>query len=237
MKHLKLLVAAAVMGLTLATCKKDTLVISSDSGPQYYPLATGQYHIYDVDSVHFNDVTLTSDTTTYQVMEVVDSVTLIESGTDPLTWYELKIYRRNNDTLPWQQTHFAEAGISSERAERSEGNLHFINLVFPVMQNKTWAGNAHMSDSTGSIYSTNWQYRYTNTDTVVQYLNTYDSCIVVSQYDNQNLIEKDIEWEVYSFGVGLVYKESVHVQRQDIANPIWTPEKGYIKTMRLREHN
>jgi hypothetical protein len=210
-----------------------------DDSPEYFPLAPGQYRIYDVDSVQFNDVTMTSDTFRYQLMEVVDStVTMVDGLSESTALYDLKIYKRSDDTQPWQHTHYAQAGISKTRAERSENNLRFIKLAFPVSINKSWHGNAFLSDSTESIYSPDWLYTYTAVDTTFSHQGAlYNRCIVVTQYNNQNLIEKDTEREIYAHGIGLVYKNATHVERQNLADPNWIPEKGFIVTRSLREHN
>lgn len=235
-KHL--LVFAAV-ALALAGCKKEVVVPVADDGANYFPLEVGKYRVYDVDSIHFNDVTMTSDTTRFQIKEEITAQLQNESSFDANTrWYELNVYRRADTGQSWQQTHYATEGVSPVRAERVENNLHFINLVFPVALGKSWSGNAFISDSTETIYSPDWQYAYANVDTNITFDgNVYTKCIVVTQFNNQNLIEKDIEREIYAYGIGLVYKESTHVERQDIANPVWTPEKGTIVTRRLREHN
>ena len=237
MKHR--FIFAFVWMLVATGCKKDPPPLVADDSPAYYPLAPGQYRIYDVDSIHFNDVTMTSDTFNFQIMEVVDSVaTIVDGFEESTTLYELKIYKRANDTLAWQQTHYAQAGMSKSRAERSEGNLRFIKLAFPVSLNKSWLGNAFISDSTETMYASDWVYTYTTVDTTFSHNNAlYNRCIVVTQYDSQNLIEKDIEREIYAHGIGLVYKNSTHVERQDLLNPDWIPEKGFIVTRRLREHN
>lgn len=225
--------------LALSSCKKEIVEPVVDDSPNYFPLEVGKYRVYDVDSIHFNDVTMTSDTTRFQIKEEITTQLNAESSLNNETsWFELNIYRRSDSTQAWQQTHFATEGVSKLRAERVENNLHFINLVFPIALDKTWNGNAFISDSTETMYNPDWEYTYANIDTTVTHDgNVYSRCVVVTQYNSQNLIEKDIEREIYSYGIGLVYKESTHVERQDIANPVWTPEKGTIVTRRLREHN
>ncbi|HZG00757.1 MAG TPA: hypothetical protein VEY71_07130, partial [Chitinophagales bacterium] len=172
MKHVFPSAAFLFIAFVLTACKKDPPPLVVDDSLAYYPLAPGQYRIYDVDSVQFNDVTMTSDTFNYQIMEVVDSAATVMDGLDEPTYlYGLKIYKRAGDTLPWTQTHYAQAGKSKTRAERSEGNLRFIKLVFPVALNKSWNGNTFISDSTETIYTQDWLYTYTTVDTTFSYAN------------------------------------------------------------------
>lgn len=236
-KHLLFILSLLVV--TITSCKKDSIIPPSPDYKVYYPLVTGQYRIYDVDSIQFYDVTLTSDTFHFQIKEEVDSVVMYEDGFTSKTWYEVKVYRRTDSSQVWQQTGYAMQGISNDMADRIQNNLHIIKMSFPVALGRTWKGNAFLTDSINStIYNPDLDYSYTTLDTTINYQNNvYDSCAVVTSFDSQNLITKDIEREIYSYGIGLVYKNSTHVERQTIVVDSWIPEKGAVVTYRLLEHN
>jgi hypothetical protein len=220
--------------LTLAACKKETLDYKL-FGKEYFPLQTGKYIIYSVDSIYFYDVTMTSDTFHYQLMEMVDSTITDAFGN---VTYVIKRYVRPDDASDWTLKRIWSAMLYSDRAEKQEENLRFIKLHFPVILNKSWRGNAYIPVDSVHIYKPDWVYTYKTMDTTLN-LNqqVLDSCIVVQQLNDQNQIEKHIEREMYQKGTGLVYKESIHVGRQTIDPLNWKPEKGRIVIYKFLERN
>lgn len=220
--------------LTLAACKKETLDYKL-FGKEYFPLQTGKYIIYSVDSIYFYDVTMTSDTFHYQLMEMVDSTITDAFGN---VTYVIKRYVRPDDASDWTLKRVWSAMLYSDRAEKQEENLRFIKLHFPVILNKSWRGNAYIPVDSVHIYKPDWVYTYKTMDTTLN-LNqqVLDSCIVVQQLNDQNQIEKHIEREIYQKGTGLVYKESIHVGRQTIDPLNWKPEKGRIVIYKFLERN
>jgi hypothetical protein len=220
--------------LTLAACKKETLDYKL-FGKEYFPLQTGKYIIYSVDSIYFYDVTMTSDTFHYQLMEMVDSTITDAFGN---VTYVIKRYVRPDDASDWTLKRIWSAMLYSDRAEKQEENLRFIKLHFPVILNKSWRGNAYIPVDSVHIYKPDWVYTYKTLDTTLN-LNqqVLDSCIVVQQLNDQNQIEKHIEREIYQKGTGLVYKESIHVGRQTIDPLNWKPEKGRIVIYKFLERN
>jgi hypothetical protein len=236
-KHLFVLFAFAT---AVTACKKDPLpepVANHDAN--YFPVEAGKYRVYDVDSIKFYDVTLTSDTFHFQIKEEVSELVSNDTlGSDIKSWYEVKIYRRVDTAQTWQHVGYAIQSVSSKTGERINDNLHIVNLNFPVSLNKNWKGNAYLVDSLGAPNNPYWDFTYTTVDTTFSHQGfSFDSTAVVTQYDSQNQITKDIEREAYARGIGLVYKLSMHVERQTVNLMNWIPEKGTIVEFRLREHN
>ena len=238
-KHFSVFILAAA--LLIAGCKKDPDPQPSvtEDYSAYFPVKLGQYRIYDVDSIHYYDVTLTSDTFHYQIKEEVSEwISQETTGASTKSWYEMKIYRRTHDTLDWEHVGFAMQSVSATTAERKKDNLHFVKMNFPIALDKTWKGNAFISDSVSSPFSSDWDYTYTTIDTAFTHQgDVFSPVVVVTQFDSQNAITKDIEQEAYASGIGLVYKNATHVERQTVDLMTWIPEKGFIVTQRLREYN
>lgn len=218
----------------LGSCKKETLDYKL-FGKEYMPLKTGSYIVYTVDSIYFYDVTMTSDTFRYQLMELVDSTITDSYGN---VGYVIKRFVRPDANTDWTLKRVWSAWLYNDRAERQEENLRFMKLHFPVILNKSWRGNVYIPQDSVHIYKPDWLYTYKTMDTTLL-LNqqSLDSCIVVQQLNDQNQIEKHIEREMYQKGTGLVYKESIHVGRQTIDPLNWKPEKGRIVIYRFLEKN
>jgi len=226
-KHIYWLLFLITFAVAISSCKKET-IDQQLTGKEYFPLKVGSYIIYDVDSINFYDITLTSDTFRYQLKELVDSMYIDDTGTPAYILYR---YKRANENSAWKISRVWSAKVNDFRAEKQEENLRFIKLVFPIFKGKSWPGNALLEDST-TIYSKSWQYTYTNVDTTFNFNGTQlDSSLIVSQYDDENLVEKNIEREAYAKNIGLIFKTSWHVSRQNIT-PNWKPEKGKIVTYR-----
>jgi hypothetical protein len=230
----KFLVVIIFIPLFYFSCKKETLDYKL-FGKEYFPLKVGYYIIYSVDSIQFYDITLTSDTFRYQLMELVDSTITDDFGN---TSFMIKRFVRANDLQPWTLKRVWLANLYNDRAEKQEENLRFMKLHFPVILNKTWRGNIYIVADSVHHYKPDWNYIYKTMDTTLQMNgNKLDSCIVVQQYNEQNQIEKHIEREMYQKGTGLVYKELIQVGRQTIDPLNWKPEKGRIVIYRFLEKN
>ena len=143
-KRREVLVYLCAAVLFFAACKKDAST-SVDFGYNYVPLNTGSYIVYDVDSIHFNDFTKTSDTFHLQLKEEIGN-----SFTDLLnnTSYEYKRYKRyymknvNINTLPWVLSDVWYVTKLKDRFERVEESIRYSRLKFPVSEGATWNGNA-----------------------------------------------------------------------------------------------
>ncbi len=83
-----------------------------------------------------------------------------------------------------------------------EGSVPYVKLTFPVKSGLTWDGNA--LNTSDPMY-----YRYSDvnrSDPNLESLNGQFIQVVQSDYDDE-IIRKDFRHEIYSSGIGLVYKE------------------------------
>lgn len=220
--------------LVIVSCHKDNPIQPSSSfQTDYYPLRVGQYAIFDVDSIRFFDVTLTSDTAHYQIKELLDSMFTDNTGKPA---FRVNRMKRKNDSATWETTDIWTTNLTPTTAEKVEENQRFIKLLFPVADGKSWNGNAYINTTGNLAYLANWNYTYSDVN-VSKHINiaTFDSTVTVTAEDEQNLIQKDFEQEIYGARKGLLYKISEHVSKQNVANGWDKPEKGYIIKMSIRE--
>ncbi len=227
------LLALSAFVFILSSCKKDPITSASDKSANYFPLQVGRYMIYNVDSIHFNDVTMTSDTTHFQLKEEIGSS--FNDSTGGVT-YIIKRYRRSSDTLNWYETEEWNATVNKSRAEKTENNLRFVKLIFPIVNDVKWNGNQYIDTSNGLAMYEEWEYKYSevNTGKIMNGL-AFDSTTTVTELDNENLIEKDFEQEVYAKNYGLIYRIQEHVSKQNVTTPWTNPEKGTIVIMTVKE--
>ncbi|MCX6181037.1 MAG: hypothetical protein NT150_03810 [Bacteroidetes bacterium] len=229
----KVLSLLAVVLFFGAACKKGTN-IEVESGADYIPVKSGQYVIYEIDSIHFDDFTKKSDTFHFQLKEEIGESFVDLSGN---TSYRLNRYTRidtgNVDALPWKLKNVWYVSKLNERYERVEESFRYTRLKFPVIEGSSWNGNGFNSNE-------EWTYTYKDVD-VPATLKTHhwDSTITVIQIDDELLISKKYYQEVYAKHIGLVYKKVIDVASQDIGSgkPILDRiEKGVIYELRYVSH-
>ncbi len=110
-----------------------------DIDKAYFPLQTGKYIIYDVDSIAYSNFFNSTDTFSYQIKEMVDSPYMDASNQ---TAYAIIRSVRADENSPWILKDIWSANLTDHTAEKVEENLRFIKLDFPVLLNKTWKGNS-----------------------------------------------------------------------------------------------
>ena len=196
----------------------------------YFPLSTGKFIIYEVDSIVMSDFFNTTDTVHYQLMEAVDS-----AYTDAGGRQAFRIIRSRLDSLngAWRIIDVWSANVTETTAEKVEENLRFIKLSFPVLLNKTWAGNSYINTDSPLVYLDDWEYKYTDVnETFDTYAGTFDSVITVLQHEDINAIQTVLYQEKYAKQVGMIYKEEQNFETQPGSYP-----NGYILKMTIVQHN
>jgi len=212
----------AILLLLLLTfsCKEDTFIEESDFAYAYQPMELGHWVDYEVDSFYYSDITIPPiiDTAHYYIRELLDTTYVDASGAEVIRVEQYKKYSLND---PWIIEEVGSFKLNKENFQRYFKDLRFVNLLFPVRENKEWQGNifidvmneASLEYLDDSKYD--WRYRYTYTDEPVQIGNfLLDSCLQVIQIDEENLFEKKYSEEVYARGIGLVSKEMIILNTQ-----------------------
>ncbi|HMQ46899.1 MAG TPA: hypothetical protein PKA00_05360 [Saprospiraceae bacterium] len=209
-----LLIVCMLVGFVWACNKQQTEDYPIDYGYDYFPLAVGTEYIYQVDSIVYKPVIggIQADSSTTFVRELTVDSLLDESGK---AWYRVEQYQRKQDTLPWQITRVLMLRRNEAEAIRTEENLRFIKLRFPIKANESWDGNAAFDASRDFAVSgenmaifKNWNYLVLESNgTYQEGAINLDEVITVQNADNENLIERRSAVERYARGVGLVYRE------------------------------
>lgn len=215
------LFALVVLSISLFSCSKDVEEIALESVSDYYPLKLGAWHIYDVDSISYNDFTtpVTIDSISYQVKEeLTDTFYDLEGNLS----YEISRSKRSgNDTvdvesLPWQISDIWWVKKAGENIERVEENNRYVTLLNPIKEGNTWDGN-------GFNFMDTWDFTY---EKVGEEFGDYSNTITVNQRkEDVVIIFKDFE-EVFAKGIGMVSRTRIDVESQNIGNPIPIVEKA-----------
>lgn len=177
-----------------------------DMGYDYFPLDTGNYIIYDVQTIEYKfDGTI--DTQYYQLKELVkDTLTDDESKLA----FRLERFRRTDSSANWpfEPDSVWTAKITSYHAIKVESNIPYVKLVFPVKNRIEWDGNAFntLEKKEGD------EYRIEDLDLEYTIGNrTFKNSLKVIHPFITSNIGKYERYEVYAKNYGLIYKESILV--------------------------
>jgi hypothetical protein len=215
-----------VVFLLHTSCKKSTVDDANYSeGYEYFPLRTGQEHVYDIDCVVYDDFRDTIFTYRYQKRQLVGDTFYDFSNQ---LQHMIHWYYRPHDSAEWIFYRAGSARLNTYAAEVVENNERVVKLVFPVETGKEW--NAYMfSTRTGEpeYYYRSLQQTYSSP------AGNFTQVAEVIQEDDSNLIEKRFRSEWYAPLRGLVYKQIDSLETQ--FNGQGQPEtKGYRYYQRLR---
>jgi len=197
----------------ILSCKEKERTF--DEGYNYFPLAIGNYKIYDVIKTTYTSTNPVTET--YQIKEYIADTITISSELK----YRLERYKRATSSDNWPATPDSvwTASLYPNKAIKVENNVRYIKLVFPVQNGKTWNGNAE------NIYGEDdFKLQNVGKPYLVQNSN-YSNTATVLQNDESTAINKTYGVEVYAKDIGLIYKEEqiyAYVQLNG------TPQTGVI---------
>lgn len=206
------------------SCEDDLLAppdLSADRA--YFPLELNQPLLYDQDSiVLFNTVSgIVYDTSRAEVRETLVEVFTEPDGTET---YRGERWQRADANSPWEFVLTYTVFRTSTAVFRTEDNLQFTKMIFPIREGRSWDGNnafdARRELAVGGEFLdvfNGWDYRYTDTDLTYEAAagTTYPNSVFVSQaVTDSMLIDTRVAYEIYSPDVGLVerYLDARHTQ-------------------------
>lgn len=234
----------------LFACTEEADDFTLDFGENLYPLAVGNTLVYAVDSVIYDPLGAGEriDTVSGFSREVITE--LLEGAADD-TLYRLERSYRTLTTDPWQVTDVWTVRREPTRLIRTEENLSFINLVFPLTERSDWDALAFIDDDREVLVAGETIAPFRQWDAEVDSIATtwtdprtgfsYADAVFVQIADSEdNLIQHRRGFEVYAPNVGLVYRELYVLDTQCIeacAGQPWEvkAEKGFIVRRSLLE--
>jgi len=208
MRYLSHIGIVLLLIVLFAACKKQN-ADPVEMGYRYFPVNTGHWVIYDVDSINYNDFTGTIDSFNFQVKEYVQSAFVDNEGR---TSQRLERYVRSADTAAWviRDVWFETRTVSC--AERVEENIRLVKLIFPVRESQQWNGNTY-----NTLGEQMYQYETIHTPGAIGNI-PLDSTLTVLQKSIYTIIGEDYQKEVYATGIGLVYKKYVSLVKDPVGN-------------------
>lgn len=248
----------SLFALFLATAcaeDEDPITVDFTADYAYFPLELNQPLFYDQDSIVVFNTTggIVYDTSRSEVRETLVEMFTEADGTEN---YRGERWQRRNENSPWRFIQTYTVSRTDGAAFRTEDNLQFTKMVFPIRENRRWDGNAAFDTRREIVVGgefldvfNGWDYRYLATDETYTTPSgrSFPNALTIEQADViDNLIDQRIAYEVYAPGVGLVERfiDARHTQCRVCCNVdteicfnlAWDDkaEKGFILRQVLR---
>ncbi|MFT4030980.1 MAG: hypothetical protein QM669_01030 [Siphonobacter sp.] len=216
MKKLYLLLSLGLLGLGIWGCSNASLEPST-LGYDYFPLEIGRYVIYDVTETTYT-LTQDSSTSNYQIKELIsDSFTSLDGSIS----YYIQRYRRASSTASWAIDSVWSARLDIDKAIRTENNLPYVKLFFPIRDGQSWNGNALNS------YDADDYEMESVGKTLTFGSNNFSETLTVVQQNDSSLVDLHRRNEIYAKNVGLIYREKTEYYYCNDADCLGTGQIDY----------
>ncbi len=242
-QFLSLFIAAVVL---FSACKKSSEVLDVAAIKDYAPLVVGKYITYNLDSTIFINFGTKDTVIKYQIKDVIDAQITDNLGR---TAFRVIRYIRKTAANPWNPDNTFMYVPTDFGLEFIENNMRFLKLKAPIRDGFAWKGNSYIdtySLNSNVKYLADWDYTYdsVNVSTRVGTF-TLDSTLHVAQRDEvignpsdlNSYHEINFGAEKYAAGIGLVYRNFLHIEYQPPRPGVGAYRLGYAVKMTMIDHN
>ena len=143
------------------------------------------------------------DTSSYYLKEII-AESFIDLQGD--TAYRIERYSRTDTTDNYIIKDVWVVKKSTTSVQQTEENINYTKLIFPINENSFWNGNVFNNLGYQEYVVQSIHTNFTLNDF------TFDSCVTINQNYKSNLLQYENTEEIYSLGLGLVYKEEIVTQ-------------------------
>ena len=241
-----LLLIIIIAAVIFTSCTKSTDVLDLPSVNEYSPFIIGKYITYNLDSTVFINFGTKDTVVKYQVKLVVDAQITDNLGRPA---YRIIRYIRKTAANPWNPDNTFMAVPTDFAMEFVENNMRFLKLKGPVKDGFTWKGNSYIdtySLNSNVKYLDDWDYTYDSVN-VKKTIGTFtlDSTLHVAQRDEiignpadaNSYSERNFSSENYAKGLGLVYRNFLHIEYQPARPGVGAYRVGYGVKLTMIDHN
>ena len=228
------------------SCTKSSEVLEVTTVAEYVPLQIGKYITYNLDSTIFINFGTKDTVVKYQVKHQIDG-TLTDNLGRP--GYRITRYIRKTAANAWVPDNTFMAIPTDFAFEFVENNNRFLKLKGPVRDGLSWKGNSYID--TYSINSTvkylaDWDYEYENVNQPMTLGSiTLDSTLQINERDEtignvsdpNSYSEINFGQENYAKGIGLIYRNFLHIEYQPPTPGRSGYRIGYGVKLTMIDHN
>ncbi len=239
----------ALSVLLFLSCNKTEDLITEPLSA-FMPLQTGKYITYRLDSTVFTNFNTVEETHKYQSKHVIDAQLTDNQGRPA---YRVYTYLRDSAGInPWTPNGSYFITPLDDQLEVIEDNLRFIKFHLPIRDGYSWKGNKYFPNNpydglnpsnNYDNYVFEWDYYYdgqVQPSETIQGI-TYQDVLTIKQADEFSDTpiygEKIFGLEKYSKNIGLIYREYILWEKQDIPGGSGPTKKGFGIKKWMIDHN
>lgn len=235
-----------ISAVVFSACKKTTELLETATVNEYYPLQVGKYITYNLDSTIFINFGTKDTVVKYQVKHQIDGLITDNLGRPA---YRVTRYIRSTAASPWNPDNTFMAVATDFSVEFIENNMRFLKLKGPVRNALNWKGNTYIdtySLNSNVKYLDDWDYSYDSVHVKQTFgAFTLDSTLKVNQRDEvigntndpNSYSEINFSAEKYAKGLGLFYRNFLHIEYQPPTPGRGGYRIGYGVKMTMIDHN
>ena len=247
--------------LVLAGCTKETEEFTTESVNNYFPLQTGKYIVYQLDSTVFPQSGRKEEVHVYQ--EKLEVTAQLADNEGRTTFRLDRFVRDSAGNNTWTNAGAIFVTPLEKQIEVVSDNLRVLRLIAPLTEGNTWKAFRYISSGTtdnpegpyqslfefnddNHIHLNDWELTYgAQNETITLNNQTIDSVVTVNGPDeaaNAPVTDKNsfgsrtYVVDKYAKNIGLIYQELVMWEYQP--NPNGTPFKvGFGVKRSMIDHN
>ncbi len=201
MKQLPFISIIIIVLVAFSACRK--VEDPMDLGHRYYPTDLKRYYIYQEDSVFVDCQFGVRDTFSIEILEIYDTLFKDAFNKDAI---RIEVYKRSLGSTNWGVPRIYHTNTFATRAERTEENIRYVKLNFPIVEGAEWNINDYnfLTEKRTALKNVHQPYSVNSFQ--------FDSTITSIMIDEENLLERKNEIEVYAIDVGLIYMERTNIK-------------------------
>lgn len=183
------------------SCKK--IEPPSDTGLSYFPLKLGAEKKYALDSIRYNSIANTNDSSRTYLKEIITEET---NDTNDYQNFKIEVYSTKDTTKDWKFVSYYFYKKNEYLINYVKGGLILTQFIFPVTKGRKWNINAFNSwglqNATYSFVSKPWM--------------NYQDCVEVLVNNEINAIEETIDKRIYCRDLGLIFSLISQIKIQNL---------------------
>jgi hypothetical protein len=252
---MKYLITIAAITLFFSCVKDETEDPVVDYTREYFPLETGHSITYAIDSIVFDDALTGNkkDTVSFFIREETGAYEI--NGND--TIYYIRRYRKDDPLDNWRIADVWTSRYNMQEALRTEENLTFRKLLFPLREGRRWIATSYIHPLTTVLIGTENVQAYQEWEAEIEAFDVPDQIgsftfsgndiMHVIQTDTDDGLTKRYVMEKYARNIGLVQRIDTILDSKCLDLPDQSPcigrpiiehaSKGYILSQVMIDHN
>jgi hypothetical protein len=215
-----------VMGF-IFSCQETEPPAPAKLYTEYFPLKTGNYIIYEVDSTGFS-----SAGDSNYLYELKDLVADTFYDQEKRLNYRIERYHRQASPDAWELREVWVAIPSQQNLITYEQNINYVRLYFPVNVDQMWNQNAY-----NNLGLMNVNYSEIHKPFKMGTVFVDSTVTVIEKADTTNLVKNEYQKRVYGYNTGLVYYYRDSLQLEFHPQRKGDTIGGYRIKFMIKEHN